>query len=61
MEKQQQQQQQPLVEQYLQEMSPLEKQAYEIAKSHLNTSFNLVKSNGFIQWSKNRPPLSSVK
>ena len=43
-----------LVEQYLQEMGPLEKQAYEIAKSHLGTSFNIIKSNGFIQWKKNR-------
>ncbi len=37
-----------LVEQYLQSLSPLELQAYEIAKSHLGTSFNIVKSNGFI-------------
>jgi hypothetical protein len=36
-----------LVEQYLQAMTPLERQAYEIAKSHLGTSFNIVKSNGF--------------
>ena len=49
-----QQSQEELVEQYLQEMGPLEKQAYEIAKSHLGTSFNIIKSNGFIQWKKNR-------
>ena len=41
-----------LVEQYLQEMNNLEKQAYDIARSHLGTSFNILKSNGFIQWKK---------
>jgi hypothetical protein len=48
----QQQQQQQLVEQYIAQMTPLERQAYEIAKSHLNTSFSIVKSNGFNQWLK---------
>jgi hypothetical protein len=42
--------QEQLVEQYLQEMNNLEKQAYDIARSHLGTSFNILKSNGFIQW-----------
>jgi hypothetical protein len=41
-----------LVEQYLQAMTPLERQAYEIARSHLGTSFNIVKSNGFINRGK---------
>lgn len=40
------------VEQYLQAMTPLERQACEIAKSHLGTSFNIVKSNGFINRGK---------
>ena len=40
--------------QYLQEMSPLERQAYEIARTHLKTSFNVVRSNGFIEWMKKR-------
>ena len=44
--------QEQLVEQYLQEMNNLEKQAYDIARSHLGTSFNILKSNGFIQWKK---------
>jgi hypothetical protein len=52
MEQQQQQQQQQLVEQYIAQMSPLERQAYEIAKSHLNTSFSIVKSNGFKEYLK---------
>jgi transcriptional regulator CtsR len=41
-----------LVEQYLHAMTPLERQAYEIARSHLGTSFNIVKSNGFINRGK---------
>ena len=48
-------QQQQLVQQYIAEMTPLERQACEIARSHLNTSFNIVRSNGFIQWMKKRP------
>jgi hypothetical protein len=50
MEQTQEQTQEQLVEQYLQEMGPLERQAYDIARSHLGTSFNIVKSNGFIKW-----------
>ena len=41
-----------VVQQYLSEMTALERQGYEIARSHLNTSFNIVKSNGFIEWLK---------
>ena len=55
--KQQQQAQNPIdavVQQYLSEMTALERQGYEIARSHLNTSFNIVKSNGFIEWLKNK-------
>jgi len=46
--------QQQLIAQYIGELSPLELQAYEIARSHLNTSFNIVRSNGFVEWMKNR-------
>jgi hypothetical protein len=42
--------QQEQVQEYLCGMSPLERQGYEIARSHLNSSFNIVKSNGFILW-----------
>ena len=35
---------------YLQSLSEMEYKAYCIAKSHLGTSFNLVKINGFIRW-----------
>jgi hypothetical protein len=37
---------------YLIQMSPYEKKAYLIAKDHLGTSFNILKSNGFIEWKK---------
>ena len=35
---------------YISQMSPFEMSAYRIAKSHLGTSFNLRKSNGFLKW-----------
>lgn len=35
---------------YISQMSPFEISAYRIAKSHLGTSFNLKKSNGFLKW-----------
>jgi hypothetical protein len=40
--------------QYLQSLSEKELQGYHIAKSHLGSSFSLIKSHGFITWkSKN--------
>ena len=50
LQQQQQQSVEQLVEQYIAQMSPLQMQAFEIARSHLNTSFSIVKSNGFKQW-----------
>jgi len=41
-------QQQKLVDAYLQSLSEKERRAYEIAKSHLETSFQIEKSNGFL-------------
>lgn len=32
---------------YLRQLNALEKQAYTIAKSHLGSSFNILRSNGF--------------
>lgn len=43
---------QQLVEQYLNQLNEKERHAYEIAKSHLGTSFQLEKSVGFLQWKK---------
>ena len=38
--------------QYLSQLDAIEKKAYKIAKEHLGSSFNLVKSNGFCDWIK---------
>jgi hypothetical protein len=35
---------------YLIQMTESQKKAYLIAKDHLGTSFNILKSNGFIEW-----------
>lgn len=35
---------------YISQLSPLERSVHRIAKSHLGTSFNLRKSNGFLKW-----------
>ena len=36
--------------QYLGQLDIIEKKAYKIAKEHLGSSFNLVKSNGYCDW-----------
>jgi len=43
-----------LCQEYLSTLSPKEMKGYEIAKSHLGSSFTLEKSNGFIEWKKKR-------
>ena len=35
---------------YLSQLDPIEKKAYKIAKDHLGSSFNIVKSNGYNDW-----------
>jgi competence protein ComGC len=37
---------------YLIQMTTYQKKAYLIAQDHLGTSFNILKSNGFIEWKK---------
>ena len=37
---------------YLKYLNPIERKAYIIAKEHLGSSFNLTKSNGYIEWKK---------
>ncbi len=37
---------------YLIQMNEHEKKAYLIAKDHLGTSFNILKSNGYSEWIK---------
>ncbi len=39
-----------LIEQYLTSLSAKEQQAYEIAKEHLGSLFDITKSNGFLAW-----------
>ena len=41
-----------LITQYLETLNEKEKKAYSIAKSHLGSSFQLEKSNTFLQWKK---------
>lgn len=38
---------------YLQEMDDHNRKGYLIAQSHLGTSFNIYKSNGYKEWLKN--------
>jgi len=41
-------------EEYLKSLSEKEMKAYLIAKSHLGTSFSLVKSTGYVIWLKSK-------
>ena len=41
-----------LMMQYLDTLNEKEKKAYHIAKSHLGSSFQLEKSNTFLQWKR---------
>lgn len=43
---------QELIVNYLKHLDTIERQAYTIGKKHLGSSFNVVKSNGFIDWKK---------
>ena len=45
-----------LTKKYLNQLSETEKKAYLIAKEHLGTSFDLFKSNGFLNWKKSIKP-----
>ena len=44
---------QSLIINYLKQLDKIERQAYSIGKNHLGSSFNVVKSNGFVDWKKN--------
>ena len=39
---------------YLSEMDEQHRRAYEIAVNHLESSFDIVRSNGFQDWKKSR-------
>jgi|TARA_B110000037_G_scaffold222868_1_gene300117 hypothetical protein len=40
------------IQEYIQQLSEKETQALKIAEEHLGSSFNIVKSIGFIKWMK---------
>ena len=44
-----------LIQEYLNSLSPKEYKAYMIAKSHLDSSFDMEKSIGYTQFVKNKP------
>jgi hypothetical protein len=44
---------QTLIINYLKHLDSIERKAYTIGKAHLGSSFNVIKSNGFIDWKKN--------
>jgi competence protein ComGC len=44
---------------YIESLDKKELQAYNIAKNHLGSSFELIKSIGFIKWKKNHQKSSS--
>jgi competence protein ComGC len=39
---------------YIESLNPKQKKAYNIAKDHLGSSFDLIKSNGLIEWKKTK-------
>ena len=43
-----------IVEEYLNSLTNKEKQTMNIAQDHLGTSFNILKSIGFIKWNEQR-------
>ncbi len=45
---------QQLIINYLNSLSEIEEQAYVIAIDHLGSSFNILKSNGFLKWMKSQ-------
>jgi hypothetical protein len=47
-------QNQPEISNYINSLTDQEKQTLEIAKSHLGTSFNIMKSIGFLSWKANQ-------
>lgn len=43
-----------MMEEYVASLNPKELKAYNIAKSHLGMSFDLQKSNGFLEFKKQK-------
>ena len=40
------------VEEYISQLNERQRQAYSIAMTHLGSSFNVVRSNGYVEWIK---------
>jgi len=40
------------INEYMAQLTPLQLKAYQIAKEHLKTSFDITRSNGFNEWIK---------
>jgi len=53
-QRQEEQRQDELIKDYVSQLTEVEKIAYEIAKDHLGTSFNIRRSNGFKEWMKKK-------
>ena len=51
---------QQLVAEYMAQLSDIERKACAIAKDHLGSSFNIVKSNGFNDWLRERSKKNSA-
>jgi predicted deacetylase len=49
----------PLYLEYITEMNPMQRTALHIAMTHLQTSFDLERSNGFVEWLAKRVAPSS--
>ena len=46
----------PSIQQYLAQLDDIQKRAHDIAKQHLGTSYNIAKSNGYMDWLKQQKP-----
>ena len=50
-----------MIDEYIDQLSELEKKTLEIAKDHLGSSFSIEKSTGFVEWSKKQWEEGGVK
>ena len=50
MEKEKEKEEELFIGEYISQLTEVEKIAYEIAKEHLGSSFNIKRSNGFKEW-----------
>ncbi len=43
-----------LIQEYIDSLNPLDRQAYELAKAHLTSSFQIETTHGFLKWLEKR-------